>query len=512
MNMDMKNIFKYTLVTLAAASMLTACDLDLFPVGSLVYNPESVITNETDLTGFEAGVIAQFRGIAGGGVLDEPQDIMMDYFNALGDYGNNYGGVHRTDDSFSADDYDSRDNWRYPYLAIRHFNIVINGAQTVPDGLQAKAAIARGEAYVARAYAYLHMIRLFAKPYGSSSSTDLGLPIILKYDQTERPSRNTVKEVYDQIKSDLDSAAVLLAGVKGEVRAQKPTIDFVNAMYARYYLDTKQYAQAASAAEKVIGSAAGYKLAATAEEFAAEFVEDNGKEPILQFYGSLQEGGYGEHTYYANMAIDSEEGHGQYYRPYFIPTKKLAEAYGEGDLRNSWLTDGSVPIYENGSWYTSEFKVFKKYSGNPALRTTDLPNTRQMLKPITIAEIYLIAAEAYAGAGNSAKATECLNALQTARGAEATSASTANIQNEWYRETVGQGLRISCLKRWGLGYSGRAPQDGAASAGVVITQPNFIDKSMPANDYHFVWPVPKHELQVNPNLVQNEGYAAITVE
>lgn len=505
----MKNIFKYTLLSLAAAFMVTSCDLNLIPEGSLVYDPDNIITNSVDLQGFEAGVIAQFRGIAPQGVLDEPQDIMMDYFNALADYGNNYGSVHRTDQYFGADDYDTRDNWRYPYLAIRHFNIVINGAKTVPAGLEADAAIARGEAFVARAYAYLHMIRLFAKPYGASSSTDLGLPIVLEYDQTARPARNTVKEVYDQIKTDLDSAAVLLKDVPGAIRAEKPTIDFVNAMYARYYLDTKDYAKAGEYAVKVIESEAGYTLANDAASFAAEFVNDKGKEPILQFFGNLAEGGYGTHTYYADVSSDSE--HGQYYRPYFIPTKKLAEAYEASDLRNAWLTDGTSTIFTNGKWYTNEFKVFKKYPGNPALQGGTTPDTRHFLKPITISEMYLIAAEAYVDIDN-AKSAKYLSDLQTARGATAKTATIENIQNEWYKETVGQGLRISCLKRWGIGFDGRPAQTGAVSADAVVNQPNFITKSMPATDFHFVWPVPKHEIQVNPNLKQNEGYADITIE
>ena len=35
---------------------------------------------------------------------------------------------------------------------------------------------------------------------------------------------------------------------------------------------------------------------------------------------------------------------------------------------------------------------------------------------------------------------------------------------------------------------------------------------MNANDSRFVWPVPTHEIQVNRNLVQNEGYTSVEVE
>lgn len=493
----------------AVIAMTASCDLNLIPEGSFVYDPEAVVENANDLNGISAGVLAQFRGIFGD-VFDEPQDIAMDYFNAVSDYGNNYGGVHRGDVDLNAGNYDTRDNWRYPYLAMRTFNIAINGAKTVPDGLQAKAAVARGEAFTARAYAYLHMIRLFAKPYGASSSTDLGLPLVLEYDQNARPERATVAAIYAQIKSDLDSAAVLLAGVKGSVRAERPTIDFVNALYARYYLDIKDNAQAAAYAHKVIDSGT-YKLASTADAMEAEFVNDKGTEAILQFYGDLQEGGYMAHTYYAGMSNNAEKG--LVYRPYFIPSKALVEAYEDGDLRKAlWFSDGTYPVLINGSFYeNNDVVIFTRFTGNPTLQTSAVPNTAQMIKPILLSEMYLIAAEAELSS-NAAAAKADLNALQAARGASKTEATLENVQNEWFRETVGLGLRISCLKRWGLGYGARAGQTFSAEKGIIVTGANFDGKTMAATDYHFVWPVPLHEIQVNSNLVQNEGYTAVEVK
>lgn len=86
---------------------------------------------------------------------------------------------------------------------------------------------------------------------------------MLRYDQNERPARATVASVCAQIKTDLDSAAVILENVSGSVRAQKPTIDAVNALYARYYIDVKDAANAALYAHKVIDTGT-YNLASTA--------------------------------------------------------------------------------------------------------------------------------------------------------------------------------------------------------------------------------------------------------
>ena len=492
----MKKILNIS-VLLAAVAVAASCDLDLVPRGSIVYDPDNLITNESDMSGYEAGIVATLRGLDYGN-YDMTSDIMMDEFNAQSDYGNNYGDVHRSDFTPSGG---TNGSYSGPYGAINTFNIAIEGMKKVPSDFTERAAIARGEAYFGRAQAYLYMARCYAKPYGSSSESDLCVPLVTKYDQLARPARATVKEIYDQIKADLDSAAILLAGVSGEVRAQRPTIDAVQALYARYYLDIKDYDNAAASALKVINTG-NYKLAETVDDMINECINDEGTEPIIQYYASLQEG-IGSHGAYCGGSKDDERG--IYYAPYFIPTEKLIEAYDTSDFRyKAWFDNESI-VYLNKTWFENgEITVFKKYRGNPALRTSDVPNSANAIKPFMISEMYLIAAEAYAQSGNTASAKEYLNILQNARNAEETDGTMDNIKNEWYKETCGEGLRFSCLKRWGEGFSGRDPQPAAIN--VVMTGSLYTEKELPADDYHWQWPIPTWDMQTNLNLVQNEGY------
>lgn len=494
--------FLTILASVSVFAMAVSCDLDLAPKGKVTYNPgDPIITSATDLESFEINIMANLRSLEYGD-YDQVSDVMVDYFNALADYGNNYGPVHKTDMNFTASDYDTEANWANPYTAIKNFNIFINGAQSVPAGLEEDAAIARGEAYFGRAFAYLHLARHFGKAYSASAATDLCVPLVTVYEQTARPERATVKAVYDQIKTDLDSAAVLLADVAGKVRAERPTIDAVNALYARYYLDVQDYPNAAASAEKVINTKK-YEISSTAAAMKAEWIDDEGKEPIMQYYASLQEG-IGGHSIYAGLSNDKTMG--PHFREYFIPTKKLVEAYEEGDLRfGQWFTD-EYPTLHNGSYYNvdkHDYYNFVKYFGNPDLYT-GLANTGQAIKPLLISEMYLIAAEAHSKAGSSAKAAEALNTLQTKRGATATPASLDYIKKEWYKEVVGEGLYFSCLKRWGQGYSGRAPQTGATM--LIASGEYFENKVWSDTDNHFQWPVPTYEMQTNLNLKQNDGY------
>jgi len=146
------------------------------------------------------------------------------------------------------------------------------------------------------------------------------------------------------------------------------------------------------------------------------------------------------------------------------------------------------------------------------LSSTGYHTAAHYIKPFTISEAYLIAAEAYEQSGDRTNAQKYLNALQQARHGNSasfnTSGSMRNIKKEWMKETVGQGLRMSCLKRWGDGFEGREPQTVAVNNSLVMTGEYYDLRNFPANAHQWVWPIPAREIATNKNLVQNEGYSA----
>ncbi|MCD8312687.1 MAG: RagB/SusD family nutrient uptake outer membrane protein, partial [Bacteroidales bacterium] len=512
-------IYKIALGALVLGTAV-ACDLNLEPWGSITYNPgDQIITTQADLDGFEANIMAAMRAL-NYGVFDYASDIEMDYFNAAVDFGNNGGDIHRSDNSFTAGSGEVGSVWATCYeTGIKNFNVFLSGSTSVPDGIDpVKLAHARGEAFFGRAFAYMILARHFGKAYDpATAGTDLCVPLVTVYDQKARPARATVREIYDQIRSDLDSAAVLLADVTPEVRAVRPTSDAVKAMYARYCLDVKDWANAASYAAELCDSGK-YGLCNSATAFTNEWVYDSGTESILQYYASMSEG-TGSHSYYYGVSSMA----GKYYTSeYYIPTKELVDSYSSSDLRKAaWFGTShpgyptwTIMSYHVGTYYNQtpsnpDYYVFSKYKGNPNY-TTSFPGSAQARKALSIPEMYLIAAEAYFNAGDTVSARKYLNALQSARGTVQTQANLSNIKNEWYKETVGQGLRMSCLKRWGEGFDGRTPQNGARN--IVMTGSDYDQKYLTAGDYRFVWPVPAYEMKVNDNLVQNPGYADVDVQ
>ncbi len=502
--MNMKNIFKNILVGGVAIAMLASCDMDLVPTDAISYDEKGpLFLTETDVVQFQNGVLASYRGLQYGSYT-QSSEVMCDGFNATVGFGNNYGSIHRTDVSFTTSDTYAESMWANHYVALKNFNIVIAGAENeVPEELKESVDILKGFALFCRASSYLTLARHFGNAYNpSTAGTDLCVPLVLKYDQLEKPARATVAEVYDQINADLTAAEGLLANVPGAVRAQYPTIDAVKALKARYYLDVQNYTKASEYALAVINSEAGYALANSLETMAVEFTNDAGSEPIVQLFANTAEGAVGN-TLFTSVGQDNT---GKYFGSLFLPSQALINAYDSGDLRRqTWFTNSMYPVFMQGTRYEG-VTVFIKYLDNPALHEGNVETGAHAAKTLTVAEMYLIAAEAFAQSGDTGSATVVLNALQRARMATPVEGTLENVKKEWFRETVGEGHRLACLKRWGDGFSSRPYQ--AAASNLVMTGAAYDQKSLQPGDHVLNWPVPSYEIKLNKNLVQNTGYEA----
>lgn len=504
--MTMKNTIKNIFLGGALAAMLMSCDMNMIPTTAIVFEEdEPVLKSENDIMQFYNGVLASYRSVQYG-VFTQSSEVMCDGFNATIGFGNNYGSIHRTDASFTTSDSYPESMWASHYSAISNYNIAIEQADLVEDeALVPYAELLKGTALFCRASSYLTLARHFGPAYDyDTAESELCVPLVLVYDQYEKPYRNTVQEVYDQIIWDLEDAMDLLKDkvYEGEVRSLTPTIDAVRALMARYYLDVQEYGDAAKMAVAVINSEAEYALASTPNEMMAEYLRDSGSEPIVQLFASLSEGLVGN-TIFTQVSKDRE---GKYFQPYYIPTQKLVSAYEKDDLRfTTWFSNSMYPIFTNGARYEGIY-TFIKYYDNPGLRTGSVETGAHAAKPLMIGEMYLIAAEAYAMDNKSFQAKTYLNELQKARKATLTSGDMENIKKEWFKETVGEGHRLSCLKRWGEGFEGRAAQTRAQN--IVQTGEYYDERVMEADDYVLVWPVPSYEIKLNSNLEQNYGYGA----
>lgn len=511
----MKNILKNIILGGAVVVLAASCDLDPRPTTAIVIDEgKPIFTSVSDIESFRNGVLASYRGLHYG-VFSQSTEVMCDGFNSLISYGNNYGSVHRTDATFTTSDSYAESMWASHYGAIKNYNIAIEQSDLILDpesefydeSLVAYAEWLKGTALYCRASSYLNLARHFGPDYDpDTAADDLCVPLVLEFDIYAKPARASVEDVYYQIEEDLLAAEELLDGkvYQGEQRSPDVTIDAIYALLARYYLDIEEYEEAAKMADAVIGSEAGYKLSSTATEMTAEFSKDSGSEPIIQFYASNNEGLAGN-PIYTQVSRDAK---GAYFQPYYIPSKKLIDSYSQNDLRfRTWFSNNKYPIFANGARYKNIY-TFIKYIGNPAFQMGTVENGAHAAKALMISEMYLISAEAHLMANSPINARTSLNALQNARGADPTAATLENIQLEWFKETVGEGLRLTCLKRWHIGFEGRPAQNAAVTANIVNLGEYFDERKIEADDYVLCWPIPSYELKLNKNLEQNDGYGA----
>ena len=365
--------------------------------------------------------------------------------------------------------------WQSAYATILDANNVINSALTGSADIDQL----RGEALTIRALMYFELVKFFAQPYTVNPNSP-GVPIVLTYDPFVKPGRNTVSEVYAQIKKDFEAAIPLLTKQKSSGYITKYA---AKALLARMYQFKGDWANALATAEDVIKNS-GYSLLGlnqvltywgantprtdkleTLFEVVFDLVGNLGNNSLAYFYD--QNGGYGD-------ALASES---------------LYRAYSATDVRRSLILTSS-PTRGN-------VKVVNKY-----------PNSSQPdkdeVKVIRLSEVYLIAAEAAYQTNNETLAKTYLNAVATRRDpnfAGYTSTGTqllSDILLERRKELAFEGHRYWDLARYNMDVVRVNLQGNYPGVPLVI----------PAGNFRRILPIPQSEIDANPNIrgQQNPGY------
>lgn len=492
----MKNIIYKTLMVGILSMSIVSCDLNQSPNDKLEIDKawESV----TDAERFKVGMYKVYKDI-NGGMYTYCTDYQSDLFNATLGFGNRGGDLYRWD--FGNSQYDITDLYRGCYNCIREANNIIGNIDRVRDKLtgtpeenvkaNSKLDQILGEAHLIRALAYNLLTVRFSKAYNpATANSDLGMPIVKVINVSEKPSRSTLAETYEFIKSELVLARNFLK-VQGKPNTHYLTVDVIDALDARVNLNMQKYDEAIKSVETIV---ARYPLVTTSEALTKQWLNDESTEYILNTFSSLDERVNSSAVFLSyNTALKA-------YSPDLLPAQWVVDLYEEDDLRFSVCFRKDSVITNNVK--AKDIIMLNKYPGNPALKKSDHDYYHKG-RPFRVAELYLIAAEAGYMKKDETVAKKWLNDLRTARGASIISSSGEtlfnDIKEEWVREFVGEGMRIDQLKRWGEGVSRKKPQD----ISIVMQGPDYLDLVIPANHMKFVWEIPANDLAANKNLKPN---------
>ena len=304
-------------------------------------------------------------------------------------------------------------DWAYCYKAVYISNAVLHNLDTYSIS---GAENVRGQALALRAIRYLDAAQIWCLAYNSTTaSTDLGLPLRLDPDMNIPSVRSSVKQTYDQILKDLNEAVDLLPAK--QLAATRPSKVTALGYLARTYLFMGDYEKALAYSLQALNLQNNLMDFNTLNAADSYPIKDMNPEVLLR--GTMRISGPVRFTV-AKVPVN------------------LYQSYSDNDLRKSVY----FRVNPNGE------VIFKgNYTGGSTGKITG----------VTIDELYLIAAESYAHAGDITNSMKMLNDLLITRWKTGTfipfTASSKEealslIKEERQKGLLFRGLRWADLKRY----------------------------------------------------------------
>ncbi len=364
------NIKKFLLATVGAGLLLTACDIERLPNGSMAAEE---ITSDPDanLESLVRGAYAQLK-------------TWSDPMHRLGEYaGDNMMIRGSSTDAFfqfisysrTPNNYRLQNFWDYGYKAVAQASNII---KMIKEGQGSEIDNKLGECYYIRGMMYFYLTRAFGRPYYQAPEKNLGVPIVNgtpdNLDNLQLPDRSMVAKCYAQAVNDLRKAESLMTIDNGPAYASK---EAAQAMLSRVYLymsgtyanPNRQYADSAAYYATAVINSGNYSLLPR-EEFMNynTYVPESNRESIFVIKRVASEFSGYDHYYgiggmYANIG-------GMGWGEMFASAKYIDLLNETG--RNDWRPDRKKivdaranfiePQYvtdDNGN-YTEVFRFIKK--------------------------------------------------------------------------------------------------------------------------------------------------------
>mgnify|MGYP001580186186 CR=1 FL=1 len=429
--------------------------------------------------------------------------------------------------------------WGLMYKGIRAANNFLENVDQVSTTNTILIGNLKSEVRVIRAYLYLKLVMLWG-------DVPLVTKTIATVSEGQSVTRNTTAEIWKFINSELDVCASVLPLTQTE--KGRITKGAALALKARALLYQNKWSEAATVAKSVM-DLNKYSLYPKYEDLFSTVAENNA-EIILdkQFIKDI----------YSNNAF-------QYLGPYsqknanstFVPTKKMIDSYTMSNgksisdptsgydkdkpydnrdprlkfsvfVKGSKLSDGKIydptpgskTLDEVGSTYLATVLGFniKKYVNADDL--ANISNCGINIILIRYAEILLTYAEGKIESDQIDQSVyDAINSIRQGRNdvklpviASGLSKTELRVivRNERKVELAFEGLRLFDLRRWKTagteipGFVEGMTYKNTSGAYVTIKLDGFL-KVFDASK-HYLWPIPKKEIDLNSNLKQNTGW------
>ena len=353
--------------------------------------------------------------------------------------------------------------WQVSYEVIGIINKVLAFLPDVQDVEMTEQTRKRieGEAKFLRALIFFELTRLYS--YDVSGEGPLSVPVFSEpLSAFDTPFRSTVDEAYEQIIMDLEDAADLLKGINTNNRA---TDLAAMAMLSRVQFYREDWPGVISAANYVIENFEGKANGGLADDMLDCFQTGNpNPEVLFAVLSSAVDDASGTLRSYYRVASNAK-----FIMPIHYLVKIGAHVSTDDDAR-ARVDHAFVNI--EGKVYTTKFNV--EYLNVPVIR---------------LAEVYLNRAEARVHEGDPGGASQDLNVVRerSEAGSYSGPVTLADCETERNIELYLEGDYFHNMKR--------------------LKKSNFAydiaGNRYSWDDVKLVFPIPKSQLDVNPNLLQN---------
>ena len=500
---------KVCVAVVATAIVATSC-LDKYP-GSAIPTEKAMKTYD-DALQVNTGIYAMLKSSSlYTGYLTYLPDVQADMVYAVDGYSNQMGSFWLW--QLRSTTSESESVYAALYNVISNCNFFLENvgtvkANTIDDAKLSELEFLTGEIYSVRALAYSELIKLYCEAYDpATAKQQKGVVLRKYYSKQEEAKRASLYDSYQFVLADLEEAEKILENENdayGNIYTTKAMAEALHARVALYMQDWETaiaYSTNLIESDKFALSSVNSSVGSQ-NHFQYLWTNDDGYEIIWRIY--LTPESYGGMLGSPFLGFNTDR---IYYYPDYVPAQWVLNLYDSSDLRaNAYFATA-----QTGHAHGLVWPLLAKYRGNESFISNYYLYEVSMPKPFRLAEQYLIRAEAYCRQGLYSNASNDLTTLRSARYQSGKGAMTVNATNwldniakERVRELYMEGHRLQDIKRWGKEYNEgkgfeRTPQTNSLEEG------SSLKKS--ADDYMFVWPIPRHEVEApGSHVEQNEGY------
>ncbi|SFW52410.1 RagB/SusD family nutrient uptake outer membrane protein [Chitinophaga sancti] len=459
-----KNLSIYTIA--AAALFAMSCnklvDIPSHPIDQI--SESTVFSDSADIISAVAGVYNNFKANASSGTIGATQVTIYTGL-AADELKYSYSSTY-VNNAYLADDGTVSGLWSSAYTNLYQMNACIAGisaTKAISDSLK-RALVA--EVKFDRAFYYFQMVNLWG-----------GVPLVTvtDYNVTATQPRVSVDEVYKLIQTDLAEARSVLQPKYPSIAGTRyrPNLYTAMALSAKVFLYRQQWDSAALMVNQILASGL-YSLAST---------------PTTVFYQTSNESIWalpGSNVNTSSTNFQTGEGYillpsSIYSAPAYQVNPILVNAFEQNDLRKAtWITQATL--------YGTTYNYPTKYKN----RLYDAAN-REVYVMFRLADMYLVLAEAQAHLGAYSDAITNLNIVRTRAGLGGYTGSNDDLLAAIYHER-----QVEMAFEWGNRWYD-LKRTGTIDAVLGAEKTTWKKEAA-------LFPIPVGQIQLNPNLTQNDGY------